>query len=133
MGDVDALTRDYRVAFLGYLPRREEAALHRGYELGRSAVAHGLSLLELAQVHHVVLLETMSRTRVEEQPEIGRAAGEFFLEVLAVFELTQRAFRGRARATAPPDPRQESGVRASLPGAGSADRGGPADLRPAGS
>ena len=31
---LDTLTRDYRAAFLRYLPRREEAALHTGYELG---------------------------------------------------------------------------------------------------
>lgn len=30
--------RDYRAAFLRYLPRRDEAALHAGYELGRAAV-----------------------------------------------------------------------------------------------
>jgi len=117
MTDVDGLMRDYRVAFLGYLPRREEAALHRGYELGRAAVGHGLSLLELAQVHHVVLLEAMSQTPAEDQPEIGRAAAEFFLEVLATFELSQQAFRHRRNSPAPrPDPRPGAGSR--LPGRG---------------
>lgn len=128
----DGLTRDYRVAFLGYLPRREEAALNRGYELGRSAVAQGLSLLELAQAHHVVLLETMSRTPPEEQPEIGRAAAEFFLEVLAMFELTQRAFL-QGRDSVGRDPRPGSGVTAPRPRADVLGPGGPGDLTPAGS
>ena len=35
VNELDALTRHYRTAFLRYLPRREEAALTRGYELGR--------------------------------------------------------------------------------------------------
>lgn len=132
MTDVDGLTRDYRVAFLGYLPRREEAALHRGYELGRAAVGHGLSLLELAQVHHVVLLEAMGQTPVEDQPEVGRAAAEFFLEVLATFELSQQAYRhGRNSMAARPDPRPGSGCTAPRPGAGVIGAGAPADLRPA--
>ena len=46
MRELDDLTRDYRVAFLQYLPRREEAALSRGYELGRTAVTEGVSILE---------------------------------------------------------------------------------------
>ena len=37
MSALEGLTRDYRVACLRYLPRREEAALRSGYELGRSA------------------------------------------------------------------------------------------------
>lgn len=133
MTDDDGLTRDYRAAFLGYLPRREEAALNRGYELGRSAVAEGMSLLELAQVHHVVLLETMSRTPAEERPEIGRAAAEFFLEVLAMFELTQRAFQHRSDAGGRRDPRPGSEVTAPRPRAGVVAPSDAGDLRPAGS
>ena len=49
MTRLEDLHRDYRAAFLRYLPRRDEAALHSGYELGRSAVAEGVSLLELAR------------------------------------------------------------------------------------
>ena len=39
-------------AFLRYLSSRDEAALHRGYQIGRAAMTGGLSLLDLAQVHH---------------------------------------------------------------------------------
>jgi hypothetical protein len=86
------LTRDYRVAFLQYLPRHEEAALHRGYQLGRTAVTQGLSILELAQIHHEVLLEALRETPVEDLPQIATAASEFFLEVLATFDMAQRGF-----------------------------------------
>ncbi len=55
----EKLRRDYRVAFLRYNSRREEAALHAGYEIGRSAVSAGLSILDVAQVHHHVLLEVL--------------------------------------------------------------------------
>ena len=50
--ELEALTRDYRTAFLRYLPGRSEAALTRGYEIGRQAVVDGVSMLDLAQVHH---------------------------------------------------------------------------------
>ena len=95
MTALEDLKRDYRVAFLRYLPHRAEAALHRGYELGRLAVTEGLSILELARIHHEILLEALRETPVEELPEVATAASEFFLEVLATFDMTQRSFLER--------------------------------------
>jgi hypothetical protein len=92
MTGLEDLTRDYRVAFLQYLPRREEAALARGYELGRSAVTDGRSILELARIHHEVLLEALRQTPAEELPQVATAASEFFVEVLATFDMAQRSF-----------------------------------------
>jgi hypothetical protein len=91
---LDTLTRDYRAAFLRYLPRREEAALHTGYELGRSAVSAGLSILELARVHHEVLLEVLSDTNKDDVTRVASAASEFFLEVIATYDMAQRGFLG---------------------------------------
>jgi Phosphoserine phosphatase RsbU, N-terminal domain len=91
---LDTLTRDYRAAFLRYLPRREEAALHTGYELGRSAVIAGLSILELARIHHEVLLEVLSDTNTDDVTRVASAASEFFLEVIATYDMAQRSFLG---------------------------------------
>ena len=88
---LDDLARDYRAAFLRYLPRREEAPLHRGYELGRSAVGQGVSILELARLHHEVLLAALHETSPEDLGDVATAASEFFLEVLAPYYMTQRA------------------------------------------
>lgn len=85
-----ALTRDYRAAFLRSLPRSDEAALHSGYQLGRSAVTDGVSVLELARIHHEVLLEVLQDTRSEDVTRTATAAGEFFLEVLATFDMAHR-------------------------------------------
>jgi len=95
MTALEDLTRDYRVAFLQYLPRHAEAALNRGYELGRTAVTEGLSILELARIHHEVFIEAMRETPAEDLPAVATAASEFFLEVLATFDMTQRAFLDR--------------------------------------
>ena len=89
---LESLARDYRAAFLRYLPRRDEAALHRGYELGRSAVTNGLSILDLAQVHHDVFVAVLRDTPGEDLTKVASAASEFFLEVLATFDMAQRSF-----------------------------------------
>ncbi len=92
MTALESLRLDYRAAFLRYLPRREESALHIAYELGRSAVADGLSLLDLAQVHHDVFLEVLRDTDGEQLTQVASAASEFFLEVLATYDMAQRGF-----------------------------------------
>ncbi len=93
MTSLENLTRDYRAAFLRYLPRRDEDALNSGYQLGRSAVADGISILELARVHLDILLEVLRDTPSEDLTRVATAASEFFLDVLATSDLAQRAFR----------------------------------------
>ena len=90
-----ALTRDYRAAFLRYLPRREESALTSGYELGRAAVTAGVSILDLARIHHEIFLDVLRETRSEEITDLAAAASEFFLEVLATYDMTQRGLLER--------------------------------------
>jgi len=94
MTELQDLKRDYRAAFLRYLLRREEAPLHVGYEIGRSAVADGLSILAIAQVHHEVLLEVLGETSTEEVSGVGTAASEFFVEVLSTYDMAHRGFLG---------------------------------------
>ncbi len=91
MSAAPELARNYRAAFLRFLPRRDEAARHSAYLIGRAAVADGLSILEVAQVHHDIFLEVLRETRAEELPAVATAASDFFLEVLATYDMTQRA------------------------------------------
>ena len=88
------LVLNYRVALLRYLPRREEEALTAGYEIGRSAVTRQVTILELAQVHHDVHLGILEETADEDRLGVAAAASEFFLEVLATFDMAQRALPG---------------------------------------
>lgn len=92
MSELERLQRNYRAAFLRYLPQRDEAALHAGYQIGRGAVAAGLSLLDLAQVHHQVLFEVIKTSPAGELDDIAAAASDFFVEVLATYDMTQRGF-----------------------------------------
>ena len=90
MSDLEALTRDYRTGFLRYLPHRSEAAMTTGYELGRRAAAGGASLLDLIQVHHQVLGETLARQPAPNPTDVVTAACEYLSEVLATFDMAHR-------------------------------------------
>jgi hypothetical protein len=89
--EIERLQRNYRTAFLRYLPGRNEAALHHGYEIGRTALAGGLSLLDLAQVHHRILIEVLRTTSDQDHEMLVAAASDFLLEVLAAYELARRS------------------------------------------
>ena len=92
MSGTEDLAKDYRVAFLHYLSRRDETALHRGYELGRGAFGNRVSVLELGRMHHEVLLDVLRDTPTDELPSAAAGASEFLLAVLSTFDLAQRAY-----------------------------------------
>jgi hypothetical protein len=85
------LRQNYAAAFAGYLLRRDEAALATAYELGRGGLENGVSLLDIVQIHHKVVIELVSG--IEGPQELADAAATFLVEVLASFEMTQRALR----------------------------------------
>jgi hypothetical protein len=85
--------RDYAPAFLRYLSERSEPGRRAAYELGRRAIGEQLSVLDLARIHHGMLLEVLKTHRTSRELEhIAQAASEFLVEALAVFEMTQRGF-----------------------------------------
>jgi Phosphoserine phosphatase RsbU, N-terminal domain len=86
---LDDLRLDYRAAFLRYQARREESVLNAGYELGRSALAADISLLELVRVHHDVLIDVLRNSLADEAPEVAEAAADFLMEVLASYAMSQ--------------------------------------------
>jgi hypothetical protein len=87
------LRLDYRSAFIGYLSRRGEAQLSSAYEIGRQAIAAGIGLLELVQVHNAVTLDLLRSAAGEaDRLDVAEAAGAFLVEVLAASEMTQRGF-----------------------------------------
>jgi Phosphoserine phosphatase RsbU, N-terminal domain len=85
--------RDYAPAFLQYLTERGEPGRRAAYELGRRAIGEQLSILDLARIHHTVLLEVLKTHRTPgELEQIAQAASEFLVEALAVVEMTQRGY-----------------------------------------
>jgi PAS domain S-box-containing protein len=98
MAEADAphtLAGAYATALRDYLAGGGEAALTRAYDLGRRAASEGVSVLELAMVHHGALADL--RANVPGEPaSLGRAA-QFFAESLSPFEMTLRAYKANAR------------------------------------
>lgn len=92
MNALERLRRNYRAAFLGYLPSRDEKALDAGYQIGRSAVNDGLSILDLAQVHHNVLREVLGASSHEQLDDVIDVASDFLIEVLATYEMSRRGY-----------------------------------------
>jgi hypothetical protein len=96
VNNVERLRQNYAAAFSRYLFHRDEAALTAAYELGRGGLERGVSLLDVVQIHHQVVVELLSG--IESPEELADAAATFLVEVLASFEMTQRAFRDRPHA-----------------------------------
>ena len=86
---VARLQRNYTPALLAHLTSRDENTLRAAYELGRSAIADGVGMLDLVHVHHAVFLDVASTVReVGELADILDAAAAFLMEALAPFEMT---------------------------------------------
>ena len=90
----------YRSAFEEYLNSPSEETLRGGYELGREAVTREVGVVNLAAVHHEVVLAALRGCSEPAQAErITRAAGDFFLEAVSAFEMVQRGYREAREAT----------------------------------
>lgn len=105
--DLQAVLQDYRAAFLRSIVRHNEAALAVGYDLGRRAVTDRVSLLDLVQVHHVVLGEVLTTSPASDTDQLLQAASNFLVEVLSTFDMAQRGLHD-ARATRGQPPRPAS-------------------------
>lgn len=90
VNDLDQLRRSYRAAFLHCLTATDERALLSGYDIGRAAVASRLSLLDVAQIHHQLLIEVLRALPPDELEQIAQSASDFLVEVLAAYDMAQR-------------------------------------------
>jgi len=88
------LDEPYIAALRDYLAGGGEEPLKRAYEIGRTAMADGLGVLEMLALNHRALLSIL-----EGKPQSGecgrmiQAAEVFFAESLSPFEMAHRGFR----------------------------------------
>jgi hypothetical protein len=92
MNALERLRRNYRSAFLRYLPRRDEAALAAGYQIGRTAVGDGLTIPDLVHVHHDILRDILRTSSPAELDNVTATAADFLVDVLATYEMARRAY-----------------------------------------
>jgi signal transduction histidine kinase len=88
------LWAQYEHALIAYAgSAAEEAGLMGAFELGRTTLAQGHSLLDLLTAHHTVLRALLERASdgADAQQRLARA-NEFLAQVVAPFEMAQRGW-----------------------------------------
>ncbi len=102
---LDRLARNYMPAFLAFLRHRDEENRHKAYELGRDALADGISLLDLIRTHHTVFGQILAGwSTADELADTVDAAASFLVEALAPYEMARRGFLERTATSPPPRP-----------------------------
>jgi len=91
--DRPALGPAYVAALEAYLRTGDEVALGHATVLGRRAVSEGHDALDLAQLHRAAIDELVVAGPPAAQPQLARAAADFFAELLAPLEMSSRVAR----------------------------------------
>lgn len=87
-------SEEYYPALKTYVDDASELALHRAYEMGRSALGAGVGVVELARVHHAALEKILLHNfSPEEETRKVKAAADFFAEAVSPFEMAYLGFR----------------------------------------
>jgi signal transduction histidine kinase len=90
----ETFEKKYQSALLEHLRNSSEATLGVAYEMGRSAITEGQSLVEIATLHHRALQEVFdSSTDAQFQKEALNCGASFLAESLSPFEMTHRGFQ----------------------------------------
>lgn len=90
----ESISEEYRAALVRFLSGAGESALQEGYEIGRRAAAEGISVLEMATLHHAALHSNLlGNLAPEELTRRLHAGGEFLAESLSPHEMASRGFR----------------------------------------
>ncbi|HWW03063.1 MAG TPA: histidine kinase [Candidatus Acidoferrum sp.] len=84
----------YLATLQKYIASGREAVLEEAYELGRTAIARGLGVLDMARIHENAYAHLIRPLLVtERQDGVLEMAETFFLETLSPFEAAHRGFR----------------------------------------
>ena len=90
---LDGFGQAYLAALGDYLASGSEAALSRSYELGRSAMARGMGVLDMAALHQAAVGVLVVSAAPADQVRLTANAAGFFAELLSPFEMSFRGYR----------------------------------------
>jgi signal transduction histidine kinase len=93
-GERKDLAARYALALHEYLAGRDQAALSRGGELGRKALAEGLGVLEVVTAHSRALVRLLPHFAVEERARVFDDGERFLVEALSPLTLARERFCG---------------------------------------
>jgi len=89
--------------------------LGRAYDLGRQALEEELSMVELASMHHRVVIELVRTAATEAQKEeLLRTSAEFLAECVSPYEMAHRGFQDALKALRQLNETLEEEISASL-------------------
>lgn len=98
-GPVSGFEAAYASALADYVRSRHESSLEQAHDLGRQALAVGLSVLDVTELHHRTL-----RAMTAEEPAVSESPHEtalpFLLQSLAALDMTTRGFVEAAQRVA---------------------------------
>jgi two-component system, chemotaxis family, sensor kinase Cph1 len=98
-GKLENFEEQYRSGLSLYTEAGGEAALGRGYELGRQALQQQLSVVELASLHHRAVIDLVRAAETEAQKEeLLRTSAEFLAECVSPYEMAHRGFQDAVKA-----------------------------------
>jgi signal transduction histidine kinase len=83
----------YRTALREYLIAGSENARGKAYDLGRTFLKDGVSLVELAAMHHSALSEALGSGATRTTSDDLSRAAEFLSESLSSYEMAHRGFQ----------------------------------------
>jgi light-regulated signal transduction histidine kinase (bacteriophytochrome) len=88
------IEKKYKAALREHLARPDEDTLFGAYQLGHDAIARGMGVLEIADIHQRALVSlTADATTPDEITAIFGNAHAFYREILSSFEMIHRGFR----------------------------------------
>lgn len=90
----DSLDDRYARALGQFLGQGGEDALREAYELGRTALAEGMGVVDMVALYHRTLAAALSAAgEAGEAERVIRAGGEFLVESLSPFEMVHCGFK----------------------------------------
>src|SRR5262249_18097394 len=91
---MEMLEDQYTAALRDSIAGKGESSLQQAYELGRSALANGMGVLDMAAIYHKALAAGLSQDSTPQKTGLMLQAGaSFFAESLSPFEMTHRGFQ----------------------------------------
>jgi signal transduction histidine kinase len=98
-GQMENFEEAYRSALCRYAEEGGELALGQAYELGRRALEEQVSVVELASLHHQVLIDLVRNSENEQHKEgLLRVSAEFLSECVSPYEMAHRGFQDAVKA-----------------------------------
>jgi signal transduction histidine kinase len=90
---------EFQSALREYTLRRGEDLLGRAYELGRTGMNDGKTLMEIVSIYHEGLLQILREVEEKEKrAELLRSSSLFLAESLSSYEMARRGFQDAVKA-----------------------------------